>query len=153
MKNPATKAYKGRAIGLACVLLFIACGPRASDTFVSAPDKGVSVEDISAKPDDHIGKQVTVVAPIRRTFGEKVFLLFAENRPDDLLVVGADPYPDQQNESIDTSLIQAKGVRVTGVVRSFDPAAIERETGGIKLDDERLRPYIGKPVIVAKSIQ
>ncbi len=137
---------------IVCLLLLNACGPRADGTFVSAPDKGVTVENISANPDDHIGKQVTVVAPIRRTYGENAFLLFAENLPDDLLAVGADPYPDQPNESIESSLMQAKGVRVTGVVRRLDPPAAERETG-LKLDDERLKAYIGKPVIVVKSLQ
>lgn len=136
---------------IVCLLLFAACGSQPNNIFVSTPDKGVTVENISSNPDDHIGKRVTVVAPVMKTFGEQVFSLHSGILNEELLAVGVDPYPDQKNEKIQTSLIQAKGVQVTGIVRRFEPAEIERETG-VKLNDERLSDFTGEPVIVVKSL-
>ena len=147
-------ASRGLAPAFLIVLVFIsvACDPRAENTFVKTPDEGVTTEDVASNPDAHIGQRVTVVAPVKGTFGEQAFVLHAEGLADDLLAVGADPYPNERNESIHQQLMDAKGVRVTGVVRRFDRPAIERETG-LKLDDQRLDAYEQKPVIIVESLQ
>jgi hypothetical protein len=126
-------------------------GNRPNDPYVSVPDAGVTVEDIVFDPEKYVGKRVTVAATVKGTFGERAFLLHGEKLVDELLAVGADPYPEMDNDKMDYPLHPVKAVRVTGVVRHYD-GGVERETG-VRLDDARLKDYAGKPVIVVESLQ
>lgn len=99
----------GAAFLLAAVGIFAACGGnRASDPYISVPDKGVTVEDVALKPDEYVGKKVTVAGTVKDTFGERAFLLHGEKLVDELLAVGADPYPDLQTTKWITGFIRSK---------------------------------------------
>lgn len=140
------------AAALICFPLFACDGNRPKDPYVSVPDTGVTVEDVVLNPQEYMGRQVTIAGTIKKTFGEQAFLLHGEKLVDELIAVGADPYPDERNDTFDYRLAPVKGLRVTGVVRQFEADAVERETG-IKLDGDRLKDYTGKPVIIVKSLQ
>jgi hypothetical protein len=77
---------------------------------------------------------------------------FTEKMVDGLLALGADPFPEAQNEKFDYRLGPVKAVRVTGIVRVFDPA-VERETRVQLAGDTRLARFAGNLVIVVKSLQ
>ena len=140
------------AILILCTFGLAACERESINPFTSAPDKGVTVENILSYPTDYINKEVTVVAVVSKTLGDKAFLLHGENPTGELLVVGADPYPRQPNESIDLGYMLAKSVRVTGNVEAFDPVAVER-VSGLGRNDIRLQDYAGRAVIIAKSME
>jgi hypothetical protein len=151
------RKFFGIRFGIALALLvcsaLVSCDSnRPEDPYISVADKGVTVEDVVLDADEYVGKQVTIAGTIKETFGEQAFVINGEKLVDGLLAVGADPYPNEPNEKFDYRLAPVKAVRVTGIVRRFDAAAVERETG-VKLEDSHLKDYAGKPVIIVKSLQ
>ncbi|HEX6125273.1 MAG TPA: hypothetical protein VFZ23_07850 [Pyrinomonadaceae bacterium] len=141
------------ALALLIVTCFFAgCESESINPFTTAPDKGVTVENILSNPKDYTGKEVTVVAAVSKTVGDRAFLLHGENPTGELLVVGGDPYPSQPNESIEHGFMLAQSVRVTGTVEAFDPVAVERQAG-VRRDDDRLKNYRGRAMIVARSLE
>jgi hypothetical protein len=122
------------------------------ERYVSVPDAGVTIENVVLNPDAYIGRQVTIAGTIKETYGEKAFLLHGEKLVNELLAVGADPFPEKPNDAFDYSLAPVKAVRVTGVVRRFDAAAFERETG-VSANETGGERFAGKPVIVVESIE
>lgn len=158
MQNPTynNKIWK-RISGLITVLVFVsvfaACDSnRPKDPYISVPDKGVTVENVVIKPDAYIDKQVTVAGTIKETFGERAFMIRGEKLVDELLVVGADPYPNLSNQVGSVPLSTVEAVRATGVIIKFNVAEIEREIG-VNLNDSRLANYAGKPTLIVKSLE
>ena len=71
---------------------------------------------------------------------------------DRLLVLRAAPRPPVEGRAPDTPVIVDDRVRITGRVRLLDPAAAERERG-VDRDEALRRGWIGRPALIARSLQ
>lgn len=69
----------------------------------------------------------------------------------DLLVVSRQDLRDAQGQPLTTTVYGRDPVRVSGTVREFNLAEIEREIGA-DLQDDRFTRWLGKPVVVATSV-
>ncbi len=69
----------------------------------------------------------------------------------DLLIVSRQDLRDAQGRPLTTSVYGRDPVRVTGTVREFKLAEIEREIGA-DLEDDKFTRWLGKPVVVAGSV-
>ena len=114
----------------------------------------VSVADITSNWTNYDGKTVTVVADVEEVLGPRAFTLdedapLAGGVDDDLLVLS--PQAGALAD-IDDQWLNNK-VRVTGVVRRFVTADVEREVGW-DLNPRIEAKYEGKrPVLIATSVE
>jgi hypothetical protein len=114
----------------------------------------VSVADITSDLTNYDGKTVTVIADVEEVLGPRAFTLdedapLAGGVDDDLLVLS--PQAGSLAD-IDDQWLNNK-VRVTGVVRRFVAADVEREVGW-DLDPRIEAEYEGKrPVLIATSVE
>lgn len=103
-------------------------------------DVGVTVFDLIAHPEEHLGESVVVSGEIEEHLLTPHLFVLGDQR---LLVVSAEPRPD---------LFVEATAYVAGDVRRFDVAEIEAELG-LDLADARVAPFAGKPVVVARSVE
>lgn len=113
----------------------------------------ITVADIISNWTNYEGKTVTVVADVEEVLGPRAFML-DEDSPlddgvdDDLLVLSpkAGSLANIDDERLNDN------VRVTGVVRRFVVADIERELGW-DLDPRLEAKFKDKPVLIATSVE
>ncbi|MDP9369036.1 MAG: hypothetical protein M3Q03_12280 [Chloroflexota bacterium] len=114
-------------------------GDKEFDIGSSGYEIGITVYDVTHRTDEYLGTVVTVSGEVEEhLLTPHAFLL----DDDALLVVSATPHPE---------LFVEATAYVTGEVRRFELKAIEAEIG-VDLDDERLAPFEGEPVVVAQSV-
>lgn len=117
------------------------------------PDTGASIEEITSDPARYYGQTVTVGGEIENIVGRRAFTVGGESFLGDpeLLVVGASPLPAVAGRPADAGLAENDLVTVTGPVRRFVVADVEREIG-FDLDDNLFRDWEGKPAVVARNV-
>lgn len=130
---------RGQATALALLALVLpACTPSPS------PGAGTTLAEVVNEPNaDLIGKTVTVSGEVDQIFGPKAFTIEGDklfNDPE-LLVVSATSSP----------IIKDTLVQVTGMVREFDRAEIERKFD-LDLAQEFEVEFRGKPVLIATAV-
>jgi hypothetical protein len=155
-------------LGLVFVILTAACAdnePTAPVVTTTSPTpmmspspatvgQNVRVADITGNPNNYIGQTVTVVADLEEVRGPRAFKLdedapLAGGIDKDLWVLG----PQTANlANIDDQWLNNK-VRVTGVVRRFMVAEIEREIGWDL--DPKIEVDLGRTqaVLIANSVE
>jgi len=112
------------------------------------------VADITGNLNNYLGQTVTVVADVQEVLGPRAFKLdedspLAGGIDNDLMVLS----PQARNlTALDDNWLNNK-VRVTGVVRQFAVADIEREVGWDL--DTRIETELSgnKPVLIANSVE
>jgi len=114
---------------------------------------GATVKSIVANPQQVDGKLVTVSGEVNRIFGPRWFSIGGEgfDGGEELLVVGPTRLPALVNSLADSGKIANDLVQVTGRVRFFDRAALEKEVGE-DLGGDWWRPYEQKPVVVMTDL-
>jgi hypothetical protein len=112
----------------------------------------VTVAEIMARPQDYVGRNVTVTSEVEEVFTPWSFKL-DEDRvlsggiDNDMLVIGMHPLASM---GFDPSWRDRK-VRVTGTVRVLQAQDFRREYGR-GVDDALFRRFEGKPAIIAASM-
>ena len=125
----------------------------AANNAAPAAGDNVTVADITGNWNNYAGKTVTVNGWAERAYGPNAFRLdedsvFTGGIDNDLLVVGASgAIPAGMRSGVADSR-----VRVTGTVRRFVVAEIERDLG-FDLTNEVEAEFRDKPVLVARSVQ
>lgn len=107
-----------------------------------------TLAEITANPEAYVGQTVTVEGGVNTVKSETAFTI-ADNTLTDLgevLVVSA------MGQSLDMGLRAEEPVRVTGTVRTFEIADINRDLN-LNLDPETYRDFDNKPVLVASSVE
>jgi hypothetical protein len=144
--------YMMRRVAILVVTLLAAL-PIPTGAALAAEPVGTTVHEIVANPTDYYGQTILLTGAVEEALGPRSFTL----EDDDLLyndtlpVVSTRPVLTDTGEPVDMREVDAYNVLVTGTVRSFDLAAIERDLD-FDLDDEQLAAWAGTPVIVARSV-
>ncbi len=117
------------------------------------PDTGASIEEITDNPARYYGDVVTVGGEVENIVGRRAFTIGGDDfiGGDELLVVSASGLPAVANRAGAPELAEDDLVTVTGPVRRFVLADIERELGA-DLDDNLFRDWEGQPAVVARNI-
>ncbi len=118
----------------------------------AGPEFGVTLSEVVDHPEPMWGAAVTISARVDEVIDPRTMLIGNDKFVvgDRLLVVGASELVSLLEQP--TSLIAVGAVaQVTGVVRPFDIAALETETGA-DLDEAALVIYDRRSVLVAESI-
>lgn len=134
------------ALALAAVLLPACAEQQETATVPNAPGN-VTTEQVSDNTNQLIGKTVTIRSEPVRKIGSASFTVSDEQffGSEPILVVNASGKPFLLPENNDTE------VQVTGTVRNFVIADIEREYS-LTLDPNLYAEFEKKPAIVAQSI-
>lgn len=129
-----------------------ACAPRTVPPGLGVP-WGATVKSIVANPQQADGKLVTVSGEVNRIFGPRWFSIGGEGYDggEELLVVGSSRLPALLDNLADSGHVANDLVQVTGRVRFFDAAALEKELGA-DLGNDWWRPYERKPVVVMTDL-
>jgi excisionase family DNA binding protein len=101
----------------------------------------VEAQDILSDPDGHIGRQVRIVGRLTSVVTDLVVVIESQ-----LLVL------DGTGTLTREVLAQTPVIDVTGVVRALDIRVAKLELN-VDLADQILVPYIGHPVLFARSVQ
>lgn len=118
--------------------------------------EAVEIDEIVDDPDDYYGKKVTIRGSVSDVLGEQMFRVREHgviDIDDTLLVM----HPKRAKNS-GAWVSDASNVRVTGTVRKFNRADLEREYGfsfgdwGIT-DDGWFDDHDAKPVLVIDSVE
>lgn len=126
----------------------------AANMSPAADGAEVRVADITGNPNNYVGKTVTVVADVEEVWGARAFSLdedapLAGGIDNDLVVLGAQT---TNLGNIDNTWRDTK-VRVTGTVKMYVLAEIEKELGW-DLDPQIEKEIEEKePVIIASSVE
>jgi hypothetical protein len=144
-------------------LLVTSCGERDRDTAATtpqvantattaAPGVGVTVNDITGKLDQYLGKTVTVAGEINDVLGPRAFTIGGEEfyGGGELLVVSTRDFPAIPDRPQDEYLVDDDIVQVTGTVRRFVLTEVEKEVG-TDLDGALYARWESKPVLLAQS--
>lgn len=121
---------------------------------VAEPVMTATVSDIASAPQRYVGKVVTVSGEVNRVFGPRWFSIGGQQfGGSELLVLGRSTVPGLLNDLADSGKVMNDIVMVTGVVRTFEEDALEREIGGgLDLDGDIFDPYDANPVIVMTDL-
>lgn len=140
----ALAGYSGKAVLLAQsidadVPIASEAGDKEFGAGSAGYDRGVTIDDILAAPWEYVGLTVTVSDEVEEhLLTPHLFLLGDEA----FLAISSAPHPELFVEST---------AYVTGEIRLFDLAEVERITG-LDLDDDSLRAFSGQPVILVDSL-
>lgn len=110
----------------------------------SVPPKAASVGEISEHPDRFIGQTVTVTGEVETLFGPRVFSLDEDrvfSTGVDLLVLSKSGITKDDQR-----------VAVTGTVRKFVRAELQKEIVDFDLNPEWLVDFESRPVIIATEV-
>lgn len=134
---------------LAGLLVLPACANNDNTASEYSPDEE-SIEEVSEEPVDYIGETVTLAGQVQNTYGDDLFVIEDEEFFGDESVLVLNQNPGTQPPVGDDY------VQVTGEVREFLVADIEREYG-LEIDPDAVAEleveYEGQPVVVANSIE
>jgi hypothetical protein len=119
----------------------------------AAEPGGTTVHEIVADPSAYYGETVMLTGAVEESLGSRSFTLEDDDLlyNDTLVVVSSRPVLDDNGGPLDLREAVALNLLITGTVRPFDLAAIEREIG-FDLADARFAGWEGKPAIVARSV-
>jgi hypothetical protein len=106
---------------------------------MDGPEYGITIHDVLDDPDRYLGRTVTLSAEAEEVYTPHAFKL----SDADLLVVSPRPL---------RFIVEEATAYVTGTARIFDAEALEHELG-VDLEAGALEKYVGKPVIVTRSIR
>jgi hypothetical protein len=115
---------------------------------------GVTIDTLTDHPGAYYDHRVTIVGEVGRAIGPRSFTV----EDDDLLfdevvgVIGTGPLLDRRGQPYSPAALDDVRVMVTGTVRSFSRADLERELG-VDLSGEGVDAWQGQPVIVADSVR
>ncbi|MDP9314534.1 MAG: hypothetical protein M3R24_27260 [Chloroflexota bacterium] len=112
----------------------------------------ITVAEITSNLSEFVGREVAVTSDVEEVIGPTAFSLdedaaFAGGIDNDLLVVSAN-----QNPAVAFTDVDDRTVMVRGTVRAFDLAAFENELG-YDLDDALYADWVGRPAIVATTVE
>ncbi|KKS96440.1 MAG: hypothetical protein UV73_C0010G0025 [Candidatus Gottesmanbacteria bacterium GW2011_GWA2_43_14] len=112
------------------------------------------LDDIIRNPDNYIGRQVSVNAPVKEPLNDRMLMLEAPGQlPDDeLLVISRQTLLPQGGGPDDYIYNKDDIVRISGTVRRLTIADLEEELG-TDLDDAAYAELEGRVYIVADTIQ
>ena len=121
---------------------------------------GATIDEITDSPGPFLGQTVTVSGEVDQVLGPRAFTIGGDDfiGEDELLVVGANDLPQLIGRSelpgrpAGELLAADDVVQVTGPVRRFDLAAVEREIG-FDLDDGLFAEWAGRPAVVARTVR
>lgn len=107
--------YRVAAVLLGGLALAAVAGCEMHDKDLYSPASPPSVETITARPSDYVGKDVVIEGLVRRVYGPSVFTIARYDEPmgAELLVLGETVWPVEPVESGDI-------VRIRGEVHAFD---------------------------------
>ena len=129
---------------------------RSLELSPGVPGAGIAttIEEITDDPAAFFGATVTVGGTVDRMVGPRAFVLDNSElvTEDHLLVVSADRLPMVQGRPAAAPLLEEDYVLVTGPVRRFNLAAVEREVG-VDLDDGLFAEWAGRPAVVARAVK
>lgn len=143
-----SKKWLMRSAGALALVTSLLAGCETSQPQATAPDQtNVSTEEVAENPNRYIGQTVTVRSEPIQKISANTFTVeddqFFGSEP--VLVVNASGQPFVLPTDDDTE------VQVTGEVRNFVSADIEREYK-LGLDPNTYRDYENQPAIIARSI-
>ncbi len=134
-------------MAIALVISFIGCAKDAEE--IADEKGGVTAQQIIENPDAYIGKEVTVSGDVEEIHSPRSFNMDSGTSVGELLIVGREPFP-QLPDAGDRIYVINDVATVTGVVRKFVAADIEREIGW--MDADLGSKFDGKTVLVANSV-
>ena len=134
-------------MAMALVISFIGCAKDAEE--IADEKGGVTAQQIIENPDAYIGKEVTVSGDVEEIHSPRSFNMDSGTSVGELLIVGREPFP-QLPDAGDRVYVINDVATVTGVVRKFAAADIEREIGW--MDADLGSKFDGKTVLVANSV-
>ncbi len=150
LDDAAFESYAGRPTVIVKTLL-IAVPSAVIPMPIEVVTDTITIADITGNPGGYLGKQLTVQGEVEEVVHPKVFsldedALLAAGIDNDLLVISI-----VQGEPVVTETNEGEAFMVTGTVRQFITAEIEREYG-LGLSPELVVNYEGRPVIIADAI-
>jgi len=118
----------------------------------NGPEIGVVLSEVASHPQVMWDRTVTVSADVHDLVNDQSMVIGTSSllhfRTDTLLVLAPRPLA----ELADAPLDEDQTVRVTGVVRRFEPAVLEKELG-VSLDDPAITSHGDKVVLVAQQVE
>jgi len=135
-------------VALVIVLVLIAFFASCSNP-EPAPGADVTAGKIIENPNSYVGKTVTVSGEVERVLGPKAFVMDSGVNIGELLVVGADPFP-QVPDGGNRGYVINDTATVTGTVRMLVTADVEREIGW-DLTPELKVEFNAKPVLIVQK--
>ncbi len=136
------------ALALSSFLFLASCGDSAADRANEVG--GVTARQIVENPAAYVGKTVNVTGQVEEILGPRAFTMDSGLSIGELLVIGRDPYP-QVPDVANRAYVVSDLASVTGVVRLFVAADIEREIGW-DLDPQIEIEYNSRPVLVVQNV-
>ncbi len=140
------------AIALVAIALFLLI-PLFNNNDSAGLDQGATISEIVQAPNNYTGKTVTVSGAVNDVLGARAFTLGGDELYGDaqLLVVSRNMVQAPEGRSAEEALASRDVVQVTGPVRLFNLADVEKELGA-DLDDAAFAPYAGRPAVIAQSV-
>jgi len=142
------RGFAAAALFLSSFLFLASCADSASER----ADKvgGITARQVIENPSAYVGKTVTVSGDVEEIWNPRAFNMDSGLSVGELLVVGREPFP-QVGDANNRAYVISDVATVTGVVRMFVKADIEREIGW-DLDSRLEVEFNAKPVLIAQSI-
>ena len=136
------------AVVLMPVLFAASCAQSSSEK--AAQVGGITAQQIIENPAAYVGKTVTVSGDVEEIHSPRSFNMDSGASIGELLVVGREPFPQVTNGGSDMAFVINDVATVTGVVRLYNKAEIDKEVGW-DLDPQLAAGFNGKPVLVAQT--
>ena len=144
--------YRFAALFLGGLALAVVAGCQTYDRDFYSPAAPPSVESITARPGDFLGKEVVVEGLVRRVYGPGVFTIARHDDPEgaELLVLGEPVWPVEPVETDDI-------VRIRGEVQTFDADMLAEHApaygrGGKKLEPTFHSRWKDRPALASRHI-
>lgn len=141
------RSFGATALILATVLFITSCADSAAD--IADKAGGITAAQIIENPSAYVGKTVTVSGDVEEIHGPRAFNMDSGASLGELLVVGREPFP-QIPEAGNRAYVINDVATVTGVVKMFVAADVEREIGW-DLDPKLEAEFNAKPVLIAQK--
>lgn len=124
-----------------------------ADGTVDTAWEGATVAEIVDNPTIYAGRTVVVSGEVNRILSPRAFTLGGQGwfGGQELLVVTQAPIPAVVNRPADAALVEDDIVQVTGTVRNFVLAEIERELT-IDLDEGLFVEFDNRPALIARDV-
>jgi hypothetical protein len=141
------------AVALALLALLGAFAAGRTSSAQAQEQSGVRLDQITEDPAAFYGRMVTVAGEVDGVLSERAFSIEDDDIlfDDDIIVITSRPLPAIGGRWRDGALLEDDIVLVSGTVRPFNLAEIERELG-VDLDDDTFAYWTGDSAIVASSV-
>lgn len=149
-KNNKTETIL-RSFGVMAIVISAFLFLTSCNTAEERVDKvgGVTANQVIENPSAYVGKTVTVSGDVEEIHGPRAFNMDSGASIGELLVVGREPFPNLADAG-DRAYVINDVATVTGVVRMFVTADVEREIGW-DLDPQIEAEFNAKPVLVVQK--